>query len=142
MTDRIDLNVLHTGVPGLDTLLGGGLPELSFNIIAGETGCGKTTLSTAFLAEGVAQGESGIIATFEKSPQPLLNDKLDAMAHNDAIHLLNMRALDLSMDGTLHELILIIDQFEVKRVVLDSLAAFNWRWLRNFAKIFAKRNIG
>jgi len=45
MTDRIKLNVLATGVPGLDTLLGGGLPELSFNILAGEPGCGKTTLA-------------------------------------------------------------------------------------------------
>jgi circadian clock protein KaiC len=36
---------LHTGVPGLDEVLGGGLPEFSFNIIAGPPGCGKTTLA-------------------------------------------------------------------------------------------------
>jgi len=32
-------------VPGLDQILGGGLPEFSFNIIAGTPGCGKTTLA-------------------------------------------------------------------------------------------------
>ncbi len=35
---------LSTGVPGFDEVLGGGLPEYSFNIIAGEPGSGKTTL--------------------------------------------------------------------------------------------------
>jgi circadian clock protein KaiC len=32
-------------VPGLDTVLGGGLPEYSFNLIAGGPGAGKTTLA-------------------------------------------------------------------------------------------------
>jgi circadian clock protein KaiC len=36
---------LPTGVPGLDDVLGGGLPELSFNLIAGPPGSGKTTLA-------------------------------------------------------------------------------------------------
>src|SRR5690348_17603616 len=33
-----------SGVPGLDTILGGGLCEYSFNLIAGAPGSGKTTL--------------------------------------------------------------------------------------------------
>ena len=39
------INRIATGVPGLDDVLGGGLPEFSFNVIAGPPGCGKTTLS-------------------------------------------------------------------------------------------------
>lgn len=35
---------LPTGVPGLDAVLGGGLCEFSFNLIAGAPGAGKTTL--------------------------------------------------------------------------------------------------
>ncbi len=45
MTDKLDLTLLTTGVPGLDTILGGGLPELSFNIIGGAPGSGKTTFA-------------------------------------------------------------------------------------------------
>lgn len=36
---------LPTGVPGLDDVLGGGVPEFSFNVLAGPPGCGKTTLA-------------------------------------------------------------------------------------------------
>jgi circadian clock protein KaiC len=43
--DRVNIRQLPTGVPGLDEILGGGLPEFSFNIIAGAPGCGKTTLA-------------------------------------------------------------------------------------------------
>ena len=42
---RVKIEQLPTGVPGLDEILGGGLPEFSFNIIAGAPGCGKTTLA-------------------------------------------------------------------------------------------------
>ena len=42
---KVAINKLPTGIPGLDQILGGGLPELSFNIIAGTPGCGKTTLA-------------------------------------------------------------------------------------------------
>jgi circadian clock protein KaiC len=45
MTSKVTINRLSTGVPGLDEVLGGGLPEFSFNLIAGAPGCGKTTLA-------------------------------------------------------------------------------------------------
>ena len=45
MNSKVTINLLATGVPGLDEVLGGGLPEFSFNLIAGPPGCGKTTLA-------------------------------------------------------------------------------------------------
>jgi circadian clock protein KaiC len=45
MTDRVAIRRLATRVPGLDQILGGGLPEFSFNVIAGAPGAGKTTLA-------------------------------------------------------------------------------------------------
>ena len=45
MKDKVVIRRLPTGVPGLDSLLGGGLGEFSFNIIAGMPGAGKTTLA-------------------------------------------------------------------------------------------------
>src|SRR5688572_13793505 len=42
---KVTIRQLPTGVRGLDEILGGGIPEFSFNIIAGTPGCGKTTLA-------------------------------------------------------------------------------------------------
>lgn len=43
--ERVVIRQLPTGVPGLDDVMGGGIPEYSFNLIAGEPGAGKTTLA-------------------------------------------------------------------------------------------------
>ena len=45
MRSKVTIKRLATGVPGLDRLLGGGMPELSFNILVGSPGSGKTTLA-------------------------------------------------------------------------------------------------
>jgi circadian clock protein KaiC len=45
MNNNVVIHRLATGVPGLDVILGGGLPEYSFNLIIGPPGSGKTTLA-------------------------------------------------------------------------------------------------
>ena len=45
MSNKVIIRQLATGVPGLDTILGGGLPEFSFNLLVGPPGSGKTTLA-------------------------------------------------------------------------------------------------
>ncbi len=45
MNNNVAIHRLATGVPGLDAILGGGLPEYSFNLIIGPPGSGKTTLA-------------------------------------------------------------------------------------------------
>src|SRR5437588_6321820 len=43
--NKVAVHTLPTGVRGLDDILGGGIPEFSFNMIGGAPGCGKTTLA-------------------------------------------------------------------------------------------------
>ncbi len=45
MSSKVTIQRLATGVPGLDDLLGGGIPEFSFNLLAGTPGSGKTTMA-------------------------------------------------------------------------------------------------
>ncbi len=47
--EKVTIRQLPSGVRGLDDILGGGIPEFSFNIIAGAPGCGKTTLAHQFV---------------------------------------------------------------------------------------------
>ncbi|MHB8428624.1 MAG: RAD55 family ATPase, partial [Acidiferrobacterales bacterium] len=67
---------LSLGIPGMDEMLGGGLPMGYSLLVVGPSGSGKTILAMEFLAEGVRRGEPGVIAAFEKSPSQLLTSKL------------------------------------------------------------------
>ena len=44
------------GVPGLDAVLGGGLPANRLYLVQGDPGVGKTTLAMQFLMEGARRG--------------------------------------------------------------------------------------
>jgi len=53
---------MHTGIPGLDRLLGGGFPEGSAVLVTGAHGTGKTLLGLQFLYGGVKDyGDPGVL---------------------------------------------------------------------------------
>jgi circadian clock protein KaiC len=67
------INKLATGVPGLDDVLGGGIPELSFNLIAGGPGGGKTTLANQIMfATASAERPALFITILGEPPLKLL----------------------------------------------------------------------
>ena len=68
MTDRVAIRRLSTGVPGLDQILGGGLPEFSFNVIAGAPGSGKTTLAQQIMFALAGPGRSALYFTVVGEP--------------------------------------------------------------------------
>jgi circadian clock protein KaiC len=125
------------GTPGLDDMLGGGLPVGYSLLVVGPSGSGKTILATQFLAEGVRRGEPGVIAAFEKSPSQLLgNKKLYSMVESGSVGVIDTRALDLSIDETLHDMIKMIQHMKAKRVVIDSLSGFELALAPEFSEDF------
>ena len=115
---------LSTGVSELDAMLGGGIPAGYSLLLVGPSGSGKTVLATEFLAEGVRNGEAGVIAAFEKSPEQLYSQKLDDLVQAGKVGVIDTHALDLSIDETLYELVSMIHALDAKRVVIDSLSGF------------------
>jgi len=63
---------LATGIPGLDELMGGGIPAGDAVMLLGPAGSGKTTFATQFAAEGLRLGESVVIVVFEEYPEEYL----------------------------------------------------------------------
>jgi circadian clock protein KaiC len=57
-----------TGVPGLDAVLGGGLCEYSFNLVAGAPGAGKTTLVQQMLFANATHAKPAIYFTVLGEP--------------------------------------------------------------------------
>jgi circadian clock protein KaiC len=68
MSDKVVIRQLPTGVPGLDQILGGGLPEFSFNLIAGAPGTGKTTLAQQIMFALAGRDRSALYFTVVGEP--------------------------------------------------------------------------
>ena len=115
---------LSMGVPGLDDMLGGGLPTGFSLLVAGPSGSGKTVVATAFLAEGVRRGEPGVLVAFEQSPSQSWARTMDDMVRAGQIGLINTRSLDLSIDEIVQHMINMIHNMKATRVVIDSLSGF------------------
>jgi circadian clock protein KaiC len=119
----------RTGVEGLDDMLGGGIPAGYSVMIVGPSGSGKTILSTQFIREGIAHGETGVIAVFEKRPDEYLTtapdaDELSLLVDRDLLRILYLRPLDLSVDETMEEIAAAVKEIGATRVAIDSLSGF------------------
>jgi circadian clock protein KaiC len=127
---------LSMGVPELDAMMGGGVPAGYSLLLVGPSGSGKSVLATQFLAEGVRNGETGVIAAFEKSPNQLLSHQLNALLESGQVGMINTRTLDLSIDEILHDLVGMIKRMQAKRVVIDSLSGFELALASSFRDDF------
>jgi len=76
VSNRVVINKLATGIPGLDDVLGGGLPELSFNLIAGGPGGGKTTLANQIMF-ATASVERSFQETTKVLTEASINGRVD-----------------------------------------------------------------
>src|SRR6266568_3584176 len=121
---------LSMGVPELDKMMGGGILEGDSILVAGPSGVGKSVLATHFIAEGMRQGEPGILAVFEERPKGYLDRagsfglNLKRPVENGKLEVLYDRPVDLSVDETMQELLDAIERVGAKRLVIDSLVGF------------------
>ncbi|WP_310569653.1 ATPase domain-containing protein [Gemmatimonas sp.] len=119
-----------TGVPGLDDMMGGGIPSGDAVMVAGPTGTGKSTFGMQFVAEGLRRGESVVVAVFEEYPEAYLarlsahDIDTDAMVASGKLVVSYLRPLDLSVDETLADILMSVQTTGAVRVVIDSLTGF------------------
>ncbi|MEX0611763.1 MAG: ATPase domain-containing protein [Pirellulales bacterium] len=121
---------LSTGIGALDALLGGGVPEGDSLLLAGPSGAGKSIIATHFIAEGLRQGEPGIVAVFEEIPAEYMQRAttfgfdFETPQKDGAFKIIYLRPLDLSVDETVHEIVNAVKESGCKRLVIDSLVGF------------------
>jgi circadian clock protein KaiC len=129
-TRPIDSARLPTGVPGLDALMGGGIPAGDAVMLAGPSGTGKTTFAMLFAADGLRRDEAVVIVVFEEYPEAYLNRLRkfdvdpDAMIAANKLRITYLRPLDLSVDETLADILESVKATGATRVVIDSLTGF------------------
>jgi circadian clock protein KaiC len=125
---RVLIEKLPSGVPGFDDALGGGLPELSFNLIAGGPGCGKTTLAHQILfANASTERTSLYITVVGEPPLKMLRYQqqysfFDVAKVNECVRFLHLGdvlvqgGLDAVLDAIVHE----VERTQPAMVVVDS----------------------
>jgi circadian clock protein KaiC len=115
---------LSMGVPGLDEMMGGGLPQGYSLLVAGPSGSGKSILAGAFLAEGGRRGETGVIAAFEQRPHESRSGEVSKLIDSGRVGVIDTRALNVSVDEISMLLVAEIQRLRATRVVIDSLSGF------------------
>jgi circadian clock protein KaiC len=126
--DKVTINKVPTGVPGLDEIMGGGVPEYSFNIIAGAPGCGKTTLAHQFVFANATPERPAIYFTILGEPALKMLRYQQQYSFFDqgklpgSIRFINLSQLILEqdLDGVLKEIIKQVEEVSPGFVVVDS----------------------
>jgi circadian clock protein KaiC len=127
------LKRISTGVPGLDSLIKGGIPKGNTAMIVGNPGTGKTILCSHFVYEGLTtKDENALYISFSESKtQFYANTERFGMDFEKFERQNKFTFLGLASftkDGiqdTLEEILATIRNTKAKRVVLDSFSAIS-----------------
>jgi len=122
---------VKTGIPGLDEIINGGIPEGQTVLVSGSAGAGKTILASNYIYNGAKKfSDPCIYLSFEEAPEsirrnalafgwdfaPLEKDEKISFVKYDPYHV---------VDDVVNNLGGEIREIGAKRVVVDSISALS-----------------
>ena len=157
--------MISTGIPGLDSILCGGLTANRLYLIEGSPGAGKTTLALQFLIEGVRRGERVLYITLSETEDEL---RVVAASHNWGLEGVTIHEVipdeetldpeqqytmfhpsEVELGETTRNILSSVEAVKPARVVIDSLSELRLlagnplkyrRQVLAYKQYFAKRN--
>jgi circadian clock protein KaiC len=132
------LKKLETGVPGLDVLTLGGIPEGRPTLIVGKSGTGKTVVGLQIAAHLARTGVPTIVLAVEESPEDLQDSGdtfglgLSRLVRGGSLHFADItRPMDgptlvageYDLFGLVHRLEALVRQTGARVLILDSATA-------------------
>jgi circadian clock protein KaiC len=122
--------LIGSGVPGLDALMGGGVAAGSSTLLIGPSGTGKSLLTLQYIAAAVARGERAALFVFDEELGLLfararsLGVDIQAMQNAGKVFVEQMDAAELSPGEFAHRVRKCVDTGGVRLVVIDSLNGY------------------
>jgi circadian clock protein KaiC len=130
MPDGFDGQMVSSGVPALDALLGDGVHRGTSMLLIGPAGAGKSSLATQYVFAALERGESAAIYTFEESRHTLiersngLGMRLQPYLESGRLILEGMNAAELSPGHFAHRVRQRAESNSQSVVVIDSLNSY------------------
>ncbi|GAB4331140.1 MAG: ATPase domain-containing protein [Promethearchaeota archaeon] len=121
---------LTSGIPGLDSLLGGGIERGTVAFFTGPTGVGKTSVVLSFAKSAALGGEACLVYSFEETPQVILTRSralgmdLQPLVDSGKLALEHVEPLHYSPDQFWAKLRDDVARVDAKVVVIDSTNAY------------------
>jgi circadian clock protein KaiC len=125
---KVVIEKFATGVPGLDDVLGGGLPLYSFNLIAGEPGAGKTTLAQQIVFDNARPESPALYFTvLGEPPIKMLRYQqqfsfFDPAKLGESVRFLSLtdEVLERGLEGVMARIVREVEESNPSFVVVDS----------------------
>jgi circadian clock protein KaiC len=120
---------LSTGIAGLDSMIGGGLPAGSATLLLGPTGVGKTAIGLQFLA-GCTEAEPGLVLGFYETPEQLfsraasLAPSIPPLVQSGLIDMIWQSPSEDLIDRVASDAIAHVRRRGVRRLLVDGLLGF------------------
>ncbi len=131
------------GNAAIDQMIGQGVFDGSVTLVVGVSGTGKTVLGTHFLVEGARQGKRGLLVSLDEHPAQIMRNAasldlpLQKYVDDGMVQVHYDSPQELELDVHYDQITRIVDEHDVQRVLIDSLAAYivdeqNMREFRDF----------
>jgi circadian clock protein KaiC len=131
--DRIPVSVerISTGIPRLDTMLGGGLLRGSTTLLSGTPGTSKTTLGTLILATACERGERCLCICFDEAAEEIVRNVASVGTHlegyldRDLLRMHGMVAHSAGPDAIGNAVLSYLRDFDPHYLMIDPVSVFS-----------------
>jgi circadian clock protein KaiC len=125
-----EMEKLSSGLPVMDTLLGGGIERGTSTLIVGAAGTGKSSLAAQFVSAAAARGQCAALFIFDESINTLLARAadlgVDLRSHvkSGRVTIQQVDPAELSPGEFAHAIRRAVEQRQASIVVIDSLNGY------------------
>ncbi|GEM_PF-198013 len=140
---------VKTGIPGLDSLIGGGFPKGRIILVSGACGTGKSILAMEFAYKGALEyNEPAVFVTFDEMPEKIREDclnfgwDLEALERKKKFALVDATSArvgapsdeehailpgQMDIDRIIVDIMTVAKNIGAKRIVIDSIPAMAFK---------------